>query len=107
MLHSTSPDGLDVPFGSNCIVSYCDFQAFQKYAFKISSTCTFIYNFQGFPECLFVIGIENWVRTLLWPLSFKETKMSLPRSLVKIQYCGEPPCPRGSVLGLKLPGLQF
>ena len=57
MLHSTSPDGLDVPFGSNCIVSYCDFQAFQKYDFKISSTCTFIYNFQGFPECSFVIFI--------------------------------------------------
>ena len=29
------------------------------------------------------------------------------RSLVKIQYCGEPPWPRGSVLGLRPPGLEF
>ena len=28
-------------------------------------------------------------------------KMSLSRSLVKIQYCGEPPWPRGRVLGLR------
>ena len=35
------------------------------------------------------------VRTPLWPPSFKETKCS-----VKIQYCVEPPWPRGSVLGL-------
>ena len=34
---------------------------------------------------------------------FKET-MFLPRSLVNIQYCGKPPWPRGSVLGLRPPG---
>ena len=33
--------------------------------------------------------------------------MFLPRSLVKIQYCGEPPWPRGSVLGLGPPGFEF
>ena len=32
----------------------------------------------------------------------KETKMFLPHPLVKTQYCGEPPWPRGSVLGLDL-----
>ena len=31
----------------------------------------------------------------------KETKMFLP------QYCGEPPWPRGSVLGLRPPGLEL
>ena len=30
----------------------------------------------------------------------------LPRSLVKIQYCGEAPWPRGSVLGLLPPGIK-
>ena len=29
------------------------------------------------------------------------------RSLVKIQYCGEPPWPRGSVIGLRPPGFEF
>ena len=42
------------------------------------------------------------VRTPLWPPSYKETKC-----FVKIQYCGEPPWPRGSVIGLRLPGLEF
>ena len=37
----------------------------------------------------------------------KETKMILPRSLAKIKYCGEPPSPRGDVLGLRPPGLDF
>ena len=31
------------------------------------------------------------VRAQLWPSRFKETKMLLSRSLVNIQYCGEPP----------------
>ena len=53
---------------------------------------------------------------LLWkiassnpPLAFKfqRNKMFLPRSLVMIQYRGEPPWPRGSVLGLRPPGLEF
>ena len=35
------------------------------------------------------------VRTPLWPWSFKEIKMFLPSIFVKIQYCGEPPWPRG------------
>ena len=30
-----------------------------------------------------------------------------PRSLVKIQYCGEPSWPRCSVPGLKPPGIEF
>ena len=38
---------------------------------------------------------------------FQRNKMFLPRSLVKIQYCGEPPWPRGSVLGLRPRGLEF
>ena len=53
---------------------------------------------------------ERWVRTPLWPPSFKETKKNVSsplRLLVKIQYCGEPPLPRGSVLGLRPPGLEF
>ena len=35
----------------------------------------------------------------------KETKMFLPHPLVKL--CGEPPSPRGSVLGLRSPGFEF
>ena len=38
---------------------------------------------------------------------FQRNRMFIPRSLVKIQYCGEPPWPRGSVLGLRPPGLEF
>ena len=38
---------------------------------------------------------------------FKETKnVSFP-STCESQYCGEPPWPRGSVLGLRPPGLEF
>ena len=33
--------------------------------------------------------------------------MFLLHSLVMIQYCGEPPWPRGSVLGLRPPGHEF
>ena len=40
-------------------------------------------------------------------LKCQRNKTFLPRSLVKIQYCGEPPWPRGSVLGLRPPGLEF
>ena len=32
---------------------------------------------------------------------------AFPRSLVKIQYCGESQLPRGSVVGLRSPGLEF
>ena len=38
---------------------------------------------------------------------FQGNRMFLLRSLVKIQYCGEPPWPGGSVLGLRQPGLEF
>ena len=38
---------------------------------------------------------------------FQRNKMCLPCSLVKIQYCGEPPWPRSSKLGLRLPGFKF
>ena len=37
----------------------------------------------------------------------KETKTVSPPSTCKSQYCGEPPWPRGSVLGLRPPGLEF
>ena len=43
-------------------------------------------------------GRRSRVRTALWPSSLK--KVFLTRSLVKIQYCGEPPWPRGSGLDL-------
>ena len=36
----------------------------------------------------------------------KETKIFSP-STCESQYCGELPCPRGSVLGLRPPGLEF
>ena len=38
---------------------------------------------------------------------FQRNKMLLPRSLVNIQYCWEPSWLRGSVLGLRSPGLEF
>ena len=38
---------------------------------------------------------------------FQRNKMFLHRSLANIQYCGEPPWPIGSVLGLRPPGLEF
>ena len=41
------------------------------------------------------------------PKVLKKQTMFLPRSLVNINYCGEPPWPRGSVLGLRPPGLEF
>ena len=37
----------------------------------------------------------------------KETKNASSPSTCESQYCGEPPCPRGSVLGLRPPGLEF
>ena len=46
---------------------------------------------------------RSWARTPL-ALSFKETKVILG-SLVKIQYCGDPPSPKGCVLGLRLLGI--
>ena len=33
--------------------------------------------------------------------------MFLSRSFIKIEYCGQPPWPNGSVLGLRSPGLKF
>ena len=39
--------------------------------------------------------------------SSKETKNVSSPSTCESQYCGEPPCPRGSVLGLRPPGLEF
>ena len=38
---------------------------------------------------------------------FQRNKIFLPHSLVKIQYCGEPLWPRGSVHCLRPPGLEF
>ena len=38
---------------------------------------------------------------------FKETKNVSSPSMCESQYCGEPPWPRGSVLGLRPPGLEF
>ena len=37
----------------------------------------------------------------------KETKSVSSPSTCESQYCGEPPWPRGSVLGLRPPGLEF
>ena len=37
----------------------------------------------------------------------KETKTVSSPSTCESQYCGEPPWPRGSVLGLRPPGLEF
>ena len=38
---------------------------------------------------------------------FQRNNMFFPRSLVKIQYCGEPPWPRGSELGLEPLGFEY
>ena len=40
-------------------------------------------------------------------LGLKETKNVSSPSTCESQYCGEPPWPRGSVLGLRPPGLKF
>ena len=40
-------------------------------------------------------------------IKFQRIKMFLPCLLVKIEYCGEPPWPRGSVLGLRPLELEF
>ena len=45
------------------------------------------------------------VRTTL--CFFQRHQMFLPRSLVKIEYCGEPPWSRDSMLDLRPPGLEF
>ena len=37
----------------------------------------------------------------------KETKIVSSPSTCESQYCGEPPRPRGSVLGLRPPGIEF
>ena len=37
----------------------------------------------------------------------KETKNVTSPSTCESQYCGEPPCPRDSVLDLRPPGLEF
>ena len=51
--------------------------------------------------------LESAGSSLALALMFQENKMLLARSLVKIQYCGESPWPRGSVLGLRPPGHEF
>ena len=61
--------------------------------------------FLKFKACLESRGSR--VRSPLWPSSFKKIKIFLPRSVVTIQYCGEPPWLRGSVLGLRPPGREF
>ena len=38
---------------------------------------------------------------------FQRNTFVLSHSLVKIQYCGQPPWPRGIVLGLRPPGVEF
>ena len=59
-----------------------------------------------FPPCL--VSQRSRVRAPLWPSSFNErNKMFLPCSRVKIQYCGEPSWPIGSVLCIRLPGIEF
>ena len=40
-------------------------------------------------------------------IQISKKKVFLPRSLVKIQYCGESPWPTGSVFDLTSPGLEF
>ena len=47
-----------------------------------------------------------WSRGSRVPLPLWQRKF-LSRSLVKIQYCGEHPWSRGSVLGLRVPGIEF
>ena len=47
------------------------------------------------------------VQTTTLAFKFHKNKLFLPRSLVMIQYCLEPPWPRGGVLGLRPPGLEF
>ena len=51
--------------------------------------------------------LRSRFRAALWPSSFKERKCFFLRSLVKIQYCGEPPWPRGNGIGLIPPGPKF
>ena len=64
------------------------------------------------------IGLGPWLKLPAWKvgdrgfehhsvLQVSKKQTVFPRSLVKIQYCGEPLWPRGSVLGLRPPGLEF
>ena len=55
------------------------------------------------PACK--VGDSRFEPTLAF--KFQSNKMILLRLLVEIQYCGEPLWPRGSVLGLRPPGLKF
>ena len=50
---------------------------------------------------------RSWVRTPALAFKFQKNTFFLPRSLIKIQYCWEPPWPRGSMLGPTLPGFEF
>ena len=47
------------------------------------------------------------VQTTTLAFKFHRNKLFLSRSLVMIQYCLEPPWPRGGLLGLRPPGLEF
>ena len=52
--------------------------------------------------CLEIAGLSS-----TQDFTFQRSKMFLLRSLVKNEYCGEPPWPRGSVLSLRPSGLKF
>ena len=60
-------------------------------------------------------GLVQWLKLPAWKVAdsnpilafkFQRNKMFLPRSLVKIKYCGEPLWPRGSVLSLRPQGIK-
>ena len=63
-------------------------------------------------------ALVQWLKLPVWKseiagsnptlaLKFQRNKLFLPRSHVKILYCGEPLWPRSGVLGLRPPGLEF
>ena len=51
----------------------------------------------------------KWVKTIqIWQNAGQRFRhVLMPRFILIIQYCREPPWPRGSVLGLRPPGLEF
>ena len=65
---------------------------------------------------MFPDGVQ-WLKLPVWKVGDRgfeprsgiqvSKKIFLPCSLVKIQYCGEPPWPKSSVLGISPPGLEF
>ena len=53
----------------------------------------------------FQVGVRGFVSR---SRRFERNKnVSSPSTLAKTQYCGEPPWPRGRVLGLRPPGFEF